>query len=163
MRVVPFLFAIALCSCANNAKSTQAPAAPPAAVESTAQPAIFGEAFEQNDPVPVALLGQDASPYLGKTVQITGKVSAVCQKAGCWMELTDESASVRVRVISKDHSFFVPKDSTGKQAVAQGVLSSLEVPQEEAAHFAEESGQPVPTGPVHELRLEMTGVIFIEG
>ena len=38
--------------------------------------------------ISVAELRRDA--YVGKTVQVTGKVTEVCEMAGCWMNLTDD-------------------------------------------------------------------------
>src|SRR5688572_19271629 len=103
MRTLLFasLFSLSLAACQPGASSTQAtaPAAPTA--QATAPGASFGEAFTVSQAVPVSALS-DVTPYVGKTVQLEGKISAVCQKAGCWMELVDDSQKIRVRVIAKD-------------------------------------------------------------
>ena len=56
-----------------------------------------------------------------KDVKITGTITEVCQKKGCWMILTDNSHYARVTF--KDYKFFVPKDSQQQQATVYGTLS----------------------------------------
>lgn len=157
MRHTIIALALALAACAPKAEQAKPTAA---ANQPAVEPVVAGTAFQEKDAVAVEAIGKDATPYLGKTIQIKGKVSAVCQKAGCWMELTDAEAKTRIRVLMKDHAFAVPKDSSGKVIVAEGILSAKEVSQAEAAHLAEEANQPIPTGPVQELRLEATGVLI---
>jgi hypothetical protein len=161
MRHTIIALTLALSACAPAAQEpTQAQpnTAAPSAV--SVKPAFAGQEFQEKEPVLVESIAKDATPYLGKTIQVKGKVSAVCQKKGCWLELTDDTTKTRIRVLMKDHSFGVPKDSSGKVVIAEGVLSAQEVSQAEAAHLAEEAGQPIPTGPVKELRLEATGVLL---
>ena len=52
--------------------------------------------------------------YQGRSVLVRGRVRDVCQKKGCWMVVDDGTAHARVRFA--DYAFFVPKDSSGKEA-----------------------------------------------
>jgi hypothetical protein len=70
------------------------------------------------DPVSIAALVSHSGEYVGKTVQVKGKITEVCQMMGCWMMLTnDDGQKVRIKVNDGDIVF--PKDAAGKQAVAQ--------------------------------------------
>jgi hypothetical protein len=149
MRYIPFAFALFLSLACAKTEPAVAKAAE-----------VYGGAFTVEKPVSISTLG-DPAAYLGKTVQVEGEVTQVCQNKGCWMELTDAERKTKVRVLAKDHSFSVPKGSTGRRAVALGVLSAPELPEAEAAHYAEEAGQPAPKGPTKELQLEATGVVFL--
>ena len=165
------LFALAFVACSNQATpTTDTKAAAPATEvkpEAKANANTFGKPFEKKDVVALSSVAKDAAPFLNKTIQLEGKVSAVCQNKGCWMEMTDADTKTKVRIFvdksSSGYSFTVPKDCSGKTITAEGTLSSIEVPQAEAAHLAEEAGQPAPTGPVQELRLTATGVVIAEG
>lgn len=141
---------------------SKTPVAAPAAAPQATGESSFGQKLNVSNPVKVSALVSDSSPYVGKPIQLEGKISAVCQKAGCWMELVDEGQKVRVRVIAKDHGFGLPKDSSGKRAVAEGVLSQSEVPEAEAKHLAGEGAQIGSEGTQRELRLEATGVVLYE-
>ena len=79
----------------------------------------------------------------GKTVQVKGKVSEVCQMAGCWMSLTGDGKALRIKVNDGDIVF--PKESIGKMAIAEGTLEKMELSREQmiarAKHEAEEQGR----------------------
>lgn len=97
-------------------------------------------------PGPVAVDTVLASPahYVGKTVQVKGKITAVCRKMGCWTEIAGESRrSLRVKVNDGDMVF--PAASIGKTVVAEGTLRKLELTREQAVararHEAEEQGR----------------------
>ncbi len=70
--------------------------------------------------VPIAQIAHDPGRFEGRTFATTGKVSAVCQEAGCWMEIGDEQTQAHVRM--HGHSFFVPKTASGRIARVQGTL-----------------------------------------
>ena len=71
---------------------------------------------------------------------VEGTVVDVCQKAGCWLVISDGENQMRVR--TKNHGFAVDKDCQGQWAQIHGKVVSMEITAEEAAHFAEESNRP---------------------
>jgi hypothetical protein len=72
---------------------------------------------------------------IGKEMIFTGKISKVCQKAGCWMML--ETNGVIARVDFNNHSFFIPKDTHGKAEVF-GVLNIKTMSDEKKKHLEED-------------------------
>lgn len=82
------------------------------------------------------VLGSPAQ-FADQTVLVEGKVTDVCQKAGCWMVITDDQSTMRV--LMKDHSFSVDKGGTGAHCRVEGQIVAKEVDPEEVAHFASES------------------------
>ncbi len=59
-----------------------------------------------------------ADSLVGQTVQVTAKVTEVCEMMGCWMDLTDnEGHLLRIKVDDGDIVF--PKDSVGKTAIVE--------------------------------------------
>jgi hypothetical protein len=72
---------------------------------------------------------------IDKEMIFTGKISKVCQKAGCWMML--ETNGVIARVDFNNHSFFIPKDTHG-QAEVFGVLHSKILSDEKKKHLEED-------------------------
>lgn len=127
------------------------PVAPPSAKpvsepEPSAAPELFGAPFASD--VPEVALGQllaDPEAYAGKIVETRGKVSQVCQAAGCWMELSaaGEGASVheRVRTPMAGHAFFVPKTIVGKQARVQGRVELVALSEPMKKHLEAEGAQ----------------------
>lgn len=73
-------------------------------------------------------------------VKVTGLIDEVCQKKGCWMDLTvNDSTYITVRFV--DYSFFVPKDAAGKIAIAEGWVKVDTLSVEELRHYAADGGK----------------------
>jgi hypothetical protein len=127
----------------------------------------FGKPMVVKDPVTVSALLSKPAAYAGKTVQVKGKITEVCQMMGCWMNIAGEDGkSVRLKVNDGDMVF--PKDSPGKMAVAEGTLTTIQLSREQALarakHEAEESGRSFNAasvkGPVTLYELRPTGVVI---
>ena len=106
-----------------------------------AQDTTLGKPLTLANPVTLATLYAAPAAQVGKTVQVSGKVTEVCEMMGCWMNLTDaEGHLLRIKVNDGDIVF--PKDSIGKNAIAEGTLEKLEQTKEQviaaAKHEAEE-------------------------
>ena len=79
--------------------------------------------------------------WAGKKVQISGEVTGVCAKQGCWMDLTStQDATLRVKV--DDGVIVFPQESVGRQAVAEGEVEILDLERDKyeawLRHVAEE-------------------------
>ncbi len=106
-------------------------------------------------------------PLVG-TVQVRGKVTEVCEKMGCWMNLVDPATNVRVRIKVKDGEIVFPKEAIGKMAVAEGRSVKIELTREQAIerakHEAEENHKPFDpssiTGPVTIYQIQGTGAVI---
>ena len=111
----------------------------------------------------VADIYADTTSYSGKNVVLKGNMSEICRSGGCWTVLSDGTNSIRALTL---HKFIMPKDMdiTGKVAVVEGVFSIKEITEEQAKHFAEESGK-VPstvTGPQKMYRVVATGIKILK-
>lgn len=79
----------------------------------------------------------------GDSIEATfiSNVEAVCQKKGCWMELTLNENEERSFVKFKDYDFFVPMDAEGAEAIVEGMAYKEEVSVEELQHYAFDAGK----------------------
>ena len=97
----------------------------------------YGAPFELSEATPIAEVAREPERFAGTRVLVHGRISDVCQKKGCWTVLSDGEAVLRVRFA--DYAFFVPKDSAGSHAWAEGVVTLETLSQDEARHYAAES------------------------
>ncbi len=98
---------------------------------------LYGKDYDHGmTVVEYSALMSNPSEYAGKTVIVKGNVSDVCQKAGCWIILSDGTNNTRVTTL---HTFVVPKDIAGSQAVVIGKFIESELSEEMAKHYNEES------------------------
>ena len=114
------------------------------ALEFTVYAEHFGADFTMEESIPAAVVLNSPAEYVGKRVRITGTVSDVCQKMGCWMVISDEDK--HMRIMTKDHKFFVAKDGAGSDCDIEGTIVQREVEPERVEHFKSEQteGAPLP-------------------
>ena len=101
----------------------------------------LGKPLALKEPVAIQKLMSAPERYVGKTVQVKGEVTDVCQMMGCWMELLEKGTSARVRIKVEDGVIVFPKDSVGKTAVTEGVFSKLVMTREEAIAQAQHEAE----------------------
>jgi len=122
--------------------------APGASASATSPGTLLLGARITSPVVPLADIARDPAKYANRTVTTTGKVTAVCQEMGCWMEIRDESGQAHVRM--HGHDFFVPKTASGHVARVQATV---------VKGSDEECAEKVPTGgTLAKVELDATGV-----
>ncbi|MCW5966651.1 MAG: DUF4920 domain-containing protein [Bryobacterales bacterium] len=116
------------------------------AVGSFAATLNLGAPLKIKKTTPIAELLGSPDQFVGKPVQVTGRITEVCQKAGCWMLLVDDESGKAIRIKVNDGEIVFPKDGNGRQALAEGVFTKIERTREQtiaaAKHEAEEQGRP---------------------
>jgi hypothetical protein len=133
-------------------------------VEALVAPLEFGTPLADRDPTSIGEILRDPERFAGQTVMLRGRITDVCQKKGCWTVITDDRDAIRVRV--QDYGFFLPKDSIGMEAWAQGTVSVRSLSEKEARHYASESRDGDPSrieGSQREVGFTATGVRLAAG
>ena len=90
-------------------------------------------------PVPLAKVLASPDDYTKNAVVVEGTVTTACERKGCWMQLGDGDQNVRVTF--KDYAFFVPLDSKGMKARAEGVTTVKKLSKADADHLEEEGAK----------------------
>jgi hypothetical protein len=120
---------------------------------------------EMNAPgTPVRLAVADASPkqYLEKTVLVEATVKAVCQHAGCWMQVEDEGHTAMVRWYTDcGGKYTFPKDIAGKRVLIQGSFHTKETNKDQAEHYEEEAGRKLSI-PEQGYELNASSILILE-
>ena len=127
----------------------------------------YGKGVDGTEITKVSELVANADKYIGKTVRVEGVVIDVCAKRGCWMDLKSDGGKVRIKV--EDGVMVFPMDAKGKNAIAEGVFTKIEMTPEQARahakHLAEEKGQAlaaadVPDAPTIIYQIAGTGAVI---
>ena len=115
--------------------------------------------------VSLAKVMKDPSKYAGKTVRVEGVIVRSCKMEGCWAELAPKKDAKSVRVKMKDHAFFIPLQSAGATAHAEGVFSVKTLSKAEVDHLINEDGAKFdnrnPDGTVTEISFVASGIELI--
>ena len=121
-----------------------------------------GAAIGNAKKVSLAKVLANPQKYAGKTVRVEGVIVRSCKMEGCWMELAPTAEAKSVRVKMKDHAFFIPLNSAGAKARAEGVFTVKTLSKEQVKHMIEEDGAKFENinddGSVTEISFEATGV-----
>ncbi len=98
--------------------------------------------------------------YAGKLVRVEGVIVRSCKMEGCWAEIAPDKKGKSVRVKMKDHAFFIPLQSAGSFARAEGVFSVKTLTKKEVDHLIKDDGAKFDNrnGTVSEISFEATGI-----
>lgn len=129
----------------------------------------FGDTFNKSNVISVDDLSDIYTGLkVGDTVEVkfTSNVNSVCKKKGCWMKL-DLSEDQETMVRFKDYSFFVPKNSEGRDVIVNGIAFLDQTSVEDLRHYAEDEGKSLEeieaiVEPKINYSFTATGV-FVEG
>lgn len=124
-------------------QATEAAATDEQAALQKADPAgNYGAGIVLQQPTSITQILAEPTAYEGKIVQVSGTVSAVCARRGCWMEVAEGDAVMRVKVT--DGEIVFPLSAKGHKAVVEGVVEKIEMTEEQhkawKQHDAEERG-----------------------
>jgi multidrug efflux pump subunit AcrA (membrane-fusion protein) len=125
-------------------------------------------ALKQSDPVDK--IASAPASYVGKTIQVKGKITKVCQMMGCWMNLADPETGKLLKIKVNDGDIVFPKDSAGKLAIAEGKLVKIELTREQAIaqarHEAREQGRKFNPASIKSgatiYQIQGTGALILE-
>ena len=140
---------------AERAEHTAIPTAAPAGPTApTSHPAAqrLGQPITVADSTALAAIVRNPSQYSGQMVRTEGVVTAVCQSMGCWMQIGDAEQHVHVRM--HGHSFFIPRNASGRRARVQGTV----VGGNPNGHCEQEAAEATGRQAAVRLELDATGV-----
>jgi hypothetical protein len=129
----------------------------------------YGEPLTGTETVPIDVLLEDPEPYLGQVVRVEGLVTGVCEKRGCWMSLaSDQKEFAEIRIKVDDGVIVFPMEAKGKHAIAEGVLTKIEMTMEQTLaykkHHAEEHNEEFDpasvTEPLTFYQIKGTGAVI---
>jgi len=157
-----------------------------AKAEPAKQPmAVYGGEQKMADQkaVPISTVLANPAAYKDKYVRLTGTVTSVCAKKGCWLRVAPDKTTasagaaaapttqpmkdIFIKFQDPPAGRLIPMEASGKTAVVEGTLKVGRMPEAAARHFAEDGGASEAeiskiVGP--QPQLVLTGpVVAIEG
>lgn len=134
---------------------------------SSNNPNQFGDPITQEGSITYDALLQKLSSTDSLNTKVSGTVSAVCKKKGCWMTIVSEDSDQEMRVKFKDYGFFVPMDIEGRKVIFEGKAFKEITPVDELRHYAEDAGKSTEeiaqiTTPEEDYKFLASGVLLVE-
>ncbi len=126
---------------------------------------LYGKAIDvPSAPVAYSEFVAQTAEMNGKEVVLKGKISEVCQAMGCWMTMSDNGITTRVKTL---HEFFLPKDVAGRDAIVTGKFVITEISEDQARHYNDEAKNPSIksediVGPQKAYEIEASGIVILD-
>ncbi len=126
----------------------------------------FGARPTADGAIPANTLAAKMKDIDSLAVKVTGAVTNVCQRKGCWLQMDiGEGKTMRVRF--KDYAFFVPKNITGKTVVLDGHAYNSITSVAQLRHYAQDAGLSKAeinriTEPQVDVVYEARGVLIVQ-
>ncbi|MEM8907231.1 MAG: DUF4920 domain-containing protein [Bacteroidota bacterium] len=135
--------------------------------EAAQAPEHFGDNISLNDAISYEALLERMQSSDSLNIKVSGKVSSVCQKKGCWMNIvSDQENQPEMFVKFKDYGFFMPLNIAGRTVVMEGYAFKNLTSVEELRHYAEDEGKSKEeieaiTEPEEQLSFLASGVVLL--
>jgi hypothetical protein len=137
-------------------------------VEAGSKGKAYGEPLTADKPMKISELLAEPDGFLGKTVQVEGVVTGVCEKRGCWMSIASDAEFEDLRIKVDDGVIVFPMEAKGRRAAAEGVFEKIEMTLEQTrnyrAHHAEVHGEEYDpsevTEPLVYYQIKATGAVI---
>ncbi len=126
----------------------------------------FGTGADKSKLVAISTLLSNTAEYKDKTITVSGEITDVCKKKGCWMKFASDVEKQTLRIKVQDDVMVFPVSARGKKGYATGTLNERKLNLEQTRayyeHLAEEQGTEFDPASVTEgmilYQLEPTGV-----
>lgn len=110
---------------------------------------------------------KNPAKYADKNVIVEGVIVRSCKMEGCWMELAPDKDSASIHIDMKNHAFFIPLNSAGYKARAEGRLVVKNLSKAQVDHMINDDGAKFDKrnadGSVTQVSFEATGVELRKG
>ena len=126
-------------------------------VEQSEAGKVYGAKLPKDmpDAIEIGEAADNAAAHMDKLGAFSGRITEVCQNAGCWVVLAGANGQM-ARVTMHDHAFGVPKDSSGP-AVVYGTLGKSVKSTSEVDHLKSEGANNVQA---EELKIDALSVLI---
>ncbi len=105
---------------------------------------VFGENLEARETVRYSALAASPASYFNQTLLVEANVLAVCQKAGCWMQIEDAGDTAVVQwEAGCAGQYKFPKELAGGKVLIQGSFYPKKLDDDAIEHLQGEAGRPI--------------------
>lgn len=104
----------------------------------------YGKEITLKEKTKISAILAEPQKFVGKTVLVEGTVVAVCEKRGCWIDLSSDKKFQKIKIKVNDGEIIFPMEESGKTALVEGTVYEIKMTKEQALerakHQAEEHG-----------------------
>ena len=100
-----------------------------------AEELFFGEAINEKAIVNISTLLANPEQYLDKEITVAGIIVGVCSRRGCWVDIASDAKFEKLRIKVRDGDMVFPIHAKGRQALATGKLTAIELSLEQTQKY----------------------------
>ncbi len=91
----------------------------------------FGKSLTLKEKTKISEIISNPDKFNGKKVQVEGAIVGVCEKRGCWINISGDKEQQKLRFKVEDGVIVFPMSVKGKNVVAEGIVSFKKYSKEE--------------------------------
>ena len=80
----------------------------------------YGDEITLTEKTEISAILADAESFVGKKVLVEGTVVGVCEKRGCWIDLSGDKEFEKIKIKVNDGEIIFPMEAKGKKALVEG-------------------------------------------
>jgi hypothetical protein len=80
----------------------------------------YGDEITLKEKTSISAILENPGEYEGKKVLVEGTVVGVCEKRGCWIDLSSDKEFEQIRIKVNDGEIVFPMEAKGKKALVEG-------------------------------------------
>ncbi|MCB0750648.1 MAG: DUF4920 domain-containing protein [Ignavibacteriae bacterium] len=85
----------------------------------------YGNEITLTGKTPISKIMENPDEFVGKKVLVEGTIVDVCEKRGCWINLSGDKEFETIRVKVNDGEIVFPLEAKGKNALVEGEIFSI--------------------------------------
>lgn len=101
----------------------------------------LGKKITLKEKTAISKILSNPEKFIGKKVLVEGTILAVCEKRGCWMELSSDKEFQKIKIKVKDGEIVFPLEASGKTALVEGEVYKISMTKEEAIKQAQHEAE----------------------
>ena len=87
----------------------------------------YGEKITLKEKTSISKILENPEAFVGKKVLVEGTVVDVCEKRGCWINLSSDKEFESIRIKVNDGEIVFPMETKGQKALVEGEVYSMVV------------------------------------
>jgi hypothetical protein len=119
----------------------------------------YGTGITVSASTPISTLLASPSTWLGKKVRVEGVITSMCEKSGCWVQITDAASHQGLRVRFQEGAVSIPLTAKGHNAAAEGIFELNPAAQAGTAEASEEANCPYHQQEAAKYQVSATGAV----
>jgi hypothetical protein len=101
----------------------------------------YGKEITLKEKTKISKIMENPESFVGKKVLVEGNVVDVCEKRGCWMDISSDKEFEKIKIKVDDGEIVFPMEAKGKKALVEGEVYAIVTESENCSGDCKSEGE----------------------